>query len=73
MTLVLSCATSDFVFQVSDRRLTYVSGPKKGQTADDEANKAVIVGHRMAFGYTGIATIGAQSSDVWLAHVAAEL
>lgn len=53
MTLILSCGTPDFVFQVLDRRLTYVDGPNAGTPSSEEANKAVVVGHRMAFGYTG--------------------
>lgn len=72
MTLILSCGTPDFVFQVSDRRLTYVDGPNAGTPSTEEANKAVVVGHRIAFGYTGPARIGTQRSDEWLAQVAAD-
>ena len=69
MTLVLSCATREFLFQVSDRRLTSLVSKA---IIDDEANKAVLVGSRMAFGYTGLAYVGTERTDLWLTRVAAD-
>ncbi|HEX6052487.1 MAG TPA: hypothetical protein VFZ21_24655 [Gemmatimonadaceae bacterium] len=40
---------------------------------DDESNKAVVIGNRMGFGYTGLAKIGAEPTDAWLASTAAEV
>jgi len=69
MTLILTCLTARTVYQVSDRRLTYIANPKK--IKDDETNKAVLVG-RVGFGYTGLAEIGQERTDDWLARVISE-
>jgi hypothetical protein len=66
MTLILSCLTSDAVFQVSDRRLTLHSDAET--IGDDDRNKSVFIG-RVAFGYTGLASIGVVRTDDWLAKV----
>jgi hypothetical protein len=71
MTLILSCVTPTCVYQVSDRRLTWLNGPRRGQILDDERNKAVFVEGRFAFGYTGLAEIGTTRTDDWLAHAVA--
>lgn len=72
MTLVLSCVTPDCVYQVSDRRLTWLNGPQRGQVKDDDRNKAVLVDGRFAFGYTGLAEVGTVRTDDWLADVVAK-
>jgi hypothetical protein len=72
MTLILSFATNDFAFQISDRRLTFISGANSGNIAEDDRNKAVLVAHRMSVGYTGLANLGDQRTDDWLAHTAAD-
>ena len=69
MTLVLTCLTARNVYQVSDRRLTRISNPE--EIMDDERNKAVFVG-RVSFGYTGLAEIGKERTDNWLARVISE-
>lgn len=63
MTFILNCATSEHVFQVSDRKLTYFPS---GKPYDEESNKAVMVNGRMAFAYTGLGKIGRVSTDEWL-------
>jgi hypothetical protein len=68
MTLVLSCLTSEYVVQVSDRRLTFVLPPeKRGQISSDHTNKAINVNGRTIFGFTGLAEIGGQRADQWFA------
>lgn len=67
MTFILSCATENAVYQVSDRRLTWLGGPSPGSVKDDESNKAVLIDGRMAYGYTGIAEVGGIRTDDWLA------
>jgi hypothetical protein len=69
VTLILSCATPDYVFQVSDRRLTAIAGPNPGAVIDEHANKVTVVGGRLAFGYTGISQIAGVRSDLWLVDV----
>jgi hypothetical protein len=66
MTLILSCATPDYVFQVSDRRLTAMTG----DAFDDENNKAVVIGGRLAFGYTGHSQVHGMKTDDWLVATA---
>lgn len=69
MTLILSIATPAFVAQVADRRLTFVDVAGNVTLADDNANKLTLFCNRMAFGYTGLAHIGRQKTDVWLSHL----
>jgi hypothetical protein len=54
MTLVLTCATNDYLIQVSDRRLSYICNGRIVPVEDDQ-NKAVLFGNIAVFGYTGIA------------------
>jgi hypothetical protein len=63
MTLILSCLTPKYIVQVSDRRLTWPDG----RVADDAANKAIVFHGRACFAYTGIAQIGSQRTDEWIA------
>jgi hypothetical protein len=68
MTLVITAATSKFVAQVSDRRLTYPDG----RIYDDEANKVVVLQCRTAklsMAYTGLGYIGSVRTDEWLVDV----
>ena len=58
MTLILDCIARDAVFQVSDRRLTGAYG---GTAVDDQSNKAVVVDGRIVFGYTGLASLTANT------------
>lgn len=73
MTLIISCVTQNHVVQVSDRRLTWITGPNAGQVADDNKNKAVIVCNRLAIGYTGLAEIAGSKTDEWLLDVVREV
>jgi hypothetical protein len=65
MTLVLSLLTSNYVVQVSDRRLT---NPDTGETLEDDVNKAVVFCGRVAFSYTGLARIESKATEIWLAE-----
>ncbi|HEY3935768.1 MAG TPA: hypothetical protein VGL65_14235 [Gemmatimonadales bacterium] len=67
MTLILACLTPTHVYQVSDRRLTALSGASAGAPMDDERNKAVLFEGNIAFGYTGLADLPGDRTDVWLA------
>jgi hypothetical protein len=69
MTLILACLTANTAYQVSDRRLTRLLEPET--IIDDDRNKAVFVG-RVSFGYTGLAEIGNERTDNWLARVISE-
>ncbi len=69
MTLVLSCATQDYLVQACDRRLI----TNRGDLVDDNANKAVLFTNRLAFSYTGLANIGSERTDLWLTKTLAAL
>ena len=66
VTLVLGCATRDFIVQVSDRLISMPDGT----VVDRNRNKCVILQGMAAFGYTGgaIAPNNVQT-DIWLARV----
>src|SRR5262245_37528625 len=66
MTLILSCLTNDYVLQVSDRRLTFLGGPRSGQVMDDDRNKAVVWNSIIAFAYTGVTPVDDERTDIWL-------
>src|SRR5262245_26191705 len=71
MTLVISYVNSNFVVQVSDRKVTNLV---TGDTMSENTNKMVLFCHRLAFGYTGIAQIadgkgGLIATDKWLAKM----
>jgi hypothetical protein len=69
MTLVLGCITKDYVALASDRRLTwYEPGSRRhGQPVTDNRNKTVVYCNHMHIGYTGLANIGRQRTDLWVA------
>jgi len=71
VTLILSCVTPEYVFQVSDGRLTWLNGPQAGQVIEDDRDKAVLVDGRFAFGYTGLAEVGSLRTDDWLSSIVA--
>jgi hypothetical protein len=68
MTLILNSISADCIVQVSDRRLTWLDG--SGRT--DSKNKVVIFAPA-AFAYTGLAQIGRQRTDRWLAEQLSKL
>jgi hypothetical protein len=63
MTLVLTCLTSEYIVQVSDRRLTF-----NGRLCDDDTNKAVCYCGRTAVAYTGPARIGGHETAEWIGN-----
>lgn len=68
MTLILVALNSDYVVQLSDRRLT-----TGAQVADEESNKALLVhltDGRLVVGFTGLAQAGAFETATFLTDVA---
>ncbi len=63
MTLILTCVTSQFVVQVSDRRLTRASD---GQIVENPHNKALFVCGYATYAFAGLATMGRTPTDHWL-------
>jgi hypothetical protein len=66
VTLILTCVTDAYVLQISDMRLTYPGGG----VWDENVSKAVVFGDAAIFGYTGLACVGNEATDQWLARVA---
>lgn len=64
MTQVISVVTEQFAVQVADRRLTHPDG----RVVTDRSMKCVVLGNRMAMAYTGLAVLGRQRTDKWLAE-----
>jgi hypothetical protein len=65
MTLILSLATPDFVMQVADRQVTYLSN---GQAKSNYATKMVMLRNQAILSFTGLAELEGESTDVWLAR-----
>lgn len=63
MTQILNVVTRDWIYQASDRRLTFLDG----RLADEDQNKIVFFEGRLALAFTGLAKIRSQTSDRWLA------
>ena len=72
MTLILSIATHEYLVQVSDRQLTWLTSSGADRLADDDSNKIVLFCGRMAFGYTGLAKLENMKTDLWLTKILAE-
>ena len=51
---------------MSDRRVTYLITQ---QVMDSAANKAIIFGNSLVFGYTGLADLENMETSFWLTHV----
>jgi hypothetical protein len=64
MTLVLTCLTSEYIVQASDRRLTLPDG----RLYDDDTNKAVFYCGRVAVAYTGLAYIDGRETAEWIGN-----
>lgn len=62
MTQILSCVATDFVVQVSDRRVSMVDG----SSFEDVANKAIFFMNHSTWAYTGLAQLGRRRMDEWL-------
>jgi hypothetical protein len=64
MTLILGCLTHERIVVAVDRRLTRADGT----VHDDDANKAVFFGGRIALAYTGLAQLEGKDTADWLAE-----
>lgn len=65
MTLIIGCLTPDFVFLVSDRRLTDF---RTGRVMDDAQNKAVQFENQAAFAACGLPELDGTRIDQWIAE-----
>ncbi len=68
MTLVLSLVVAEVVVQVSDRRISLLAADGTLTPRDDMTNKALLYCNRVVFGFTGLAELRGQRTDLWLAE-----
>jgi limonene-1,2-epoxide hydrolase len=62
LTQILSCVATNFVVQVSDRRVSLADG----SSFEDVANKAIFFMNHSTWAYTGLAQLGRRRMDEWL-------
>jgi len=72
MTQILAALTQDYVLVASDRQLTVVSGPRKGQVEDDNTCKLVSLCGIWGIAYTGFAELQGVPTHEWIAVRLAE-
>jgi len=72
VTQILAALTHDYVLVASDRRLTFASGPRNGQVADDDTCKLVCLCGIWGIAYTGLATLDGMPTHEWIAVRLAE-
>jgi hypothetical protein len=72
VTQILAAITHDFALMASDRRLTFVSGPRAGRIADDNTCKLVSLCNIAGIAYTGLAHVSGMPMHEWIAVRLAE-
>lgn len=68
MTLIISVVSDEFVFQVSDRRVTLLHPDGRTEVRDEPLTKAVVYCDRAVLGFTGYAQVDRMRSDLWIAE-----
>jgi hypothetical protein len=71
MTQIITTITREYVLLASDRRLTFLTGPKHGHLADDDTCKLVSLCNTCGIGYTGLAQIEGSPTHEWIAKALA--
>jgi len=72
MTQIIGTITRDYAMLASDRRLTFISGPRKGEPAEDDECKLVNLCNICGIGYTGLARIEEMPTHEWIGKRLAE-
>lgn len=67
MTQIIAALTHEYVLVASDRQLTIVSGPRKGQIADENTCKLVLLCGIWGIAYTGFAQLENAPTHEWIA------
>lgn len=67
MTLILSLVGPDYVVQVADRRISLLHPSGRTTVRDDNTNKVVNFANRTVLGFTGIAELEGERTDLWIA------
>ena len=72
MTQILAALTHEYVLVASDRQLTFASGPRKGEIADDNTCKLVSLCGVWGIAYTGFSQLQGVPTHEWIAVRPAE-
>lgn len=72
MTQILAALTQEYILVASDRQLTIVSGPRKGQILDDDTCKLVSLCGIWGIAYTGFSELQGVPTHEWIAVRLAE-
>jgi hypothetical protein len=72
VTQILAALTHEYVVVASDRKLTFSSGPRRGQTADDNTCKLVSLCGVWGIAYTGFSQLEGIPTHEWIAIRLAE-
>lgn len=67
MTQIITALTQNYVLVASDRQLTFANGSNRGQVADDNACKLVLLCGIWGIAYTGFARLGGVPTHEWMA------
>jgi len=67
----MSFVHAQIVIQVSDRKLTYITPTAPGAPEPSDANKSILFNDKAIFGFTGLAKLEGQPTDLWLAGILA--
>jgi hypothetical protein len=67
MTQILAALTQEYILVASDRQLTIVSGPRKGQILDDDTCKLVSLCGIWGIAYTGFSEFQGVPTHEWIA------
>lgn len=73
MTQILAALTQEYVLVASDRQLTFASGPRQGQIAEDNSCKLVSLCGNWGIAYTGFAQLQGGPTHEWIAVRLAEM
>jgi hypothetical protein len=71
MTQILTALTRQYVILASDRQLTFTTGDRKGEVAEDDACKLVSFNHLFGIGYSGAAQLDGSPTHEWIAKTLA--
>lgn len=67
MTLALAAITHDYVLLAADRMVTVATGPRRGDTIQDDRCKIVNLCNLAAIAYTGLADLEGRPTHEWIA------
>lgn len=68
VTLIVSVIVPEWIFQISDRRVSLLHSDGRLEVRDDRTNKAILYDGRVSIAATGLAELEGQRADMWIAE-----